>query len=349
MNLCDRAAAPLLASRRSLLKYLAAMLLLIGLRPATGAEVGATPVRLTDNAQLRFASIDEGKRLLSIDDDYSSRLSPFDLAARTRGGELPTLAQWREQLIAEVTTWSDADIPRISTMVEKIAKRLEQLAIPLPEVVWLVQTTGREESNAAYTRGAAIMLPTEKVKADDKALEELIVHELFHVISRHGPELRRRLYSIVGFESINEIELPENLAKAKITNPDAPRIDCVITLVIDGKVQSVAPILVADPPTFDRSFSENMFRYLKFRLLVLEGVLDDKQMLIWQPSLREGEPQFIDPAIGSEAYLEKIGRNTKYIIHPDEILADNFAYLVLERKDLPTPRIVDEMLRVLAK
>ena len=49
------------------------------------------------------------------------------------------------------------------------------------------------------------------------------------------------------------------------------------------------------------------------------------------------------------AFLEKIGKNTNYIIHPDEILADNFVRLVMEDKDVPTPRIIEEMRKVLAK
>ena len=30
------------------------------------------------------------------------------------------------------------------------------------------------------------------------------------------------------------------------------------------------------------------------------------------------------------AFLDKIGKNTNYIIHPDEILADNFVRLVMD-------------------
>ena len=36
-------------------------------------------------------------------------------------------------------------------------------------------------------------------------------------------------------------------------------------------------------------------------------------------------------------------------IHPDEILADNFVRLVMGDKDVPTPRIIDEMRKLLRR
>jgi hypothetical protein len=48
-------------------------------------------------------------------------------------------------------------------------------------------------------------------------------------------------------------------------------------------------------------------------------------------------------------FFEQIGKNTKYIIHPEEILADNFALLFLGNKDVPSPEIIRKMKDVLDK
>ena len=40
-------------------------------------------------------------------------------------------------------------------------------------------------------------------------------------------------------------------------------------------------------------------------------------------------------------YFRQIGRNTSYIIHPEEVLADNFSMMVLGRKEIPNPEIVE--------
>ena len=41
-------------------------------------------------------------------------------------------------------------------------------------------------------------------------------------------------------------------------------------------------------------------------------------------------------------FFEQVGHNTDYIIHPEETMADNFAYLVTGKK-VKTPRILEEM------
>lgn len=56
--------------------------------------------------------------------------------------------------------------------------------------VLLVQTTGQEESGAAYCRGNAIVLPRNMVRRADKSLEKTLTHELFHILSSHNKKLR---------------------------------------------------------------------------------------------------------------------------------------------------------------
>ena len=81
--------------------------------------------------------------------------------------------------------------------------------------------------------------------------------------------------------------------------------------------------------------------FFLFRLLVVERRGDR-----WQPVLVNGEPVVINPRQEQE-FLDKIGKNTNYIIHPDEILADNFVRLVMEDQNLQTPGIIDAMRRLL--
>jgi len=48
-------------------------------------------------------------------------------------------------------------------------------------------------------------------------------------------------------------------------------------------------------------------------------------------------------------FAEQVGENTKYIIHPEEIMADNFAFAVLGHQDLPDQKIVDNIREILKK
>ena len=49
----------------------------------------------------------------------------------------------------------------------------------------------------------------------------------------------------------------------------------------------------------------------------------------------------------TEDFYDKIGKNTKYIINPEEILADNFAYMLMQKKDLPNPEIPQKIAAIL--
>ena len=71
----------------------------------------------------------------------------------------------------------------------------------------------------------------------------------------------------------------------------------------------------------------------------------------WQAYLNDGAPTFIEVnarQMKPASLFAKIGKNTGYIIHPDEILADNFVHLVLDKKALPSPQLVHDMRTLLA-
>ena len=65
-----------------------------------------------------------------------------------------------------------------------------------------------------------------------------------------------------------------------------------------------------------------------------------------QPASSGDNPILLEPQ-QTASFMEQIGKNTGYIIHPDEILADNFIQLVKENKKLPSPKIVEQMQSVL--
>lgn len=54
----------------------------------------------------------------------------------------------------------------------------------------------------------------------------------------------------------------------------------------------------------------------------------------------------LDPEEVSGFY-EQVGRNTGYVIHPEEIIAENFALLVTGKRDLPSPEVIAKIRQVL--
>jgi hypothetical protein len=213
--------------------------------------------------------------------------------------------------------------------------------LPFPPVVTLIQSTGREEGQAAYCRGSAIILPQAKVTGQPSGLERLLNHELFHILSSHNPRLRESLYRIIGFQPCEPIDPPAALRDRKITNPDAPLWDAVIALEVNGERTSAVPVLLSRTPQFEPQQGGSFFRYLQFRLLAVER-RDEHSWHV--PSGRE--PTLLDPSHVPD-FARQIGENTRYILHPDEILADNFVHLVQQTANLPTPHILEQMREVL--
>ena len=303
---------------------------------------------LTADTQLEFASLETGRTLVSTRDTFIGALSRFDRQVRLQTDGEATEAALLEFLAREVVAWDDAATGNdpveattrtlITQSIERLRPKLESFRIPLPKTVLLVQVSGKEEANAAYTRGTAIMLPKPRIqKMKPDALDRLLLHELFHVLSRNAPELRRDLYRIIGFHVCDPMALPPAMADLKLTNPDAPLIDCRIELTDDGEACWAAPILYSSSATYDAVKKPPLFQYLTFRLMKLEE--HDGR---WRPLLKVGEPILIDPA-QSKSFADQIGQNTKYIIHPDEVLADNFVFLVMQTEQLPSPEIIERM------
>jgi hypothetical protein len=177
--------------------------------------------------------------------------------------------------------------------------------------------------------------------AEKGKLRDIVFHELFHVYSSHHPELRRDLYGVVGFEVCPEIELPPALARRRLTNPDAPRMDAFIRLPAAGARPSrrrrsswgvrTSTTRRSAGRSSGRWTSACWFSGRRRRERAAAGPFPD------------GAPRFVPPG---DDYMARIGRNTEYILHPEEILADNFVLLVNGAK-VPSPEILTRLDAVL--
>src|SRR5690606_18698975 len=142
--------------------------------------------------------------------------------------------------------WEPAERERLAGSFGRIEEALDALLPELDEPVLLIKTSGEEEAGVGYTRGNAVMLPQSSVTGSGPALERLLAHEVFHVVSRKYPALRRALYGAIGFHPCGEVELPDALAARKVTNPDAPINDYCIRLQVAGSEAWAVPVLLSD-------------------------------------------------------------------------------------------------------
>ena len=93
------------------------------------------------------------------------------------------------------------------------------------------------------------------------------------------------------------------------------------------------PILYARTPKYDPKKGGEFFDYLQFRLALVS------------PDAGPGsKARFVDVR-EVQGFFEQIGQNTDYIIHPEEILAENFSLLFVESSPVPTPAIPAAVLK----
>ena len=279
----------------------------------------------------QFASAHVGAAILGKRDEFIERLSPFDRAARLKTDRAVAETAFVEFIRANVLAWSDSEQRRIEAALAKIMPALESLTLSLPEPINLIKTTGAEEGNAFYTRGTAIIFPDRSLGSQtEETLEKTLAHEIFHIWSRQNPRLREKLYESIGFMKCAEVVLPAEMNRRKITNPDAPRNDHAIRVQFDGANVAAVSILLASTETYDPKRGGEFFQYLQLKFMVTPNytLADLKQV---------------------SGFFEQVGNNTDYIIHPEEILADNFALLVLGRHDVASPQVLEKMHRILTE
>ncbi|MGD1046840.1 MAG: hypothetical protein ABR936_16150 [Bacteroidota bacterium] len=294
-------------------------------------------IQFTDGTVIKFASIKEGKKLLTTKDDFIFSMSSFDRSARMKTDKDISENEFLSFISESIVDWKDEEIKYLLPVISSISMKIKKYNLSLPDTIFIIKTSGIEEGGAAYTRQNAIIFPETYFHESSENLEKTFAHELFHVFTRHSPDIKNKLYRLIGFEQCNDIILPNDIIDIKITNPDAPKNDHYIEINYKGNDIKVIPILFSQSRKYDKALGGEFFNYMVFNFIAVENqdgnykfkTQDDKPILI-------GVNQI-------SGFLEKTGRNTEYIIHPEEILADNFALLVRGDLNLPSPEIIKKI------
>lgn len=289
------------------------------------------------NVDFNFLNKEKASYYLSKEDDFINRLSPFDMSSRMKTSTEVSKEDFIKFISLQTLSWNKDEINRIDKILEKIKAKIGIYNIYFPATIYLIKTTGFEEGNAAYCRGnSIIVIPEDDLLKNDNQIEELLIHEMFHIFSRNNPSIQEKLYSIVGFTKCSELELPETIQKWKITNPDASFFNYYFTSIVHGKELKLMPILLAKSE-YDEVRGDDFFDYLSFLFIGIH--IEDEKVT---PLVYDNKYFIISPD-NARNYFDLIGNNTTYTIHPEEVLADNFVLLILQSSKINTPRIIDKM------
>ena len=270
---------------------------------------------------------------------FFERLTLAEMSIQMRLEQLSP-ANSRDSLMPLYLAYLQADVadfkPQEAALAHEAMQQALALSLPhlkqgsLPQDIQLIKTRGNYYgSSVFYTRDRAIVIPEAQLQADNpEALTRVLIHEIFHIYSRFNPVRRDSLYAFIGFERLQgDLQLNTLLQKQALYNPDGVVLHYAIEVEdAQGRSFRAIPAIFSKASRYQPDFSTQFFGYIQFRLFEVEPVGAGWRVI--------GPEAGHDPKDLS-GFFEQIGRNTGYIIHPDEVLADNLVILALgQEKDM---------------
>lgn len=299
-----------------------------------------------DNQEVFFEKVGITDMLIQMKRPYRDSLDRDQL-----------LLEYRDFLKTEVLNFTEEEIDFCKSIFKEIFPQLQKLHPDIfPKDLKLIKLKGNHYGPGAfYTREQAILIPQGVLKEKQRAsFYETMLHEIFHIYSRYHPKRRQALYDLIGFKKLDVPEglsMDPSLRNRILLNPDGIDLGYAIELKEAGKSLFAVPILAANSLGYE-SEKPVFFDYLQFNLYPIQPPYSRRVKVLSQ---NDGTSRLKLKEVNG--FYEQIQRNTDYIIHPDEILADNFIFLVQAKEDPRTLgpfseegiRLIEEMEKVLVK
>ncbi|MBV6442872.1 MAG: hypothetical protein EPGJADBJ_04598 [Saprospiraceae bacterium] len=242
------------------------------------------------------------------------------------------LPAYTDFLKADVESFSAGDIEFIEKVLKKMFKTVGEVNAKIfPDTIKLIVTKSKHYGAGVwYTRDNCIVIPKGELEAKKtNAFTNTMYHELFHIYSRLNPAKRAKLYHLIGFEHIgfDKLMLPPALAERILFNPDGVDFAQKIELALaDNTMIQAIPVIYANHVGAKAGRNE-FFGYLEFNLFQIQPNGEGAWKVITK------EDGFSSTLKINELpdFYRQIKDNTGYIIHPDEVLADNFSFIMVEK------------------
>jgi len=230
----------------------------------------------------------------------------------------------------DVVSFSEEE-KALMTQVMDSALWLVDYAFPNLEFpsIDLVKTTANHYGPSVYyTRENAIVIPYNELRNDNvEGLISVMLHEISHIVSRYHPSFKDDMYGLIGFKPMDkQLIYPQEILDIILKNPDGLNDRYYLELTSNDKTIKAVPIIVSNKSSVSEK-KTGFMSYIKFDLYVIEESEKGYSILCNDLGYSTISPEFMG------SFFEQIKDNTQYIIHPDEIIADNFLYLVKASRD----------------
>ncbi|MCC7408041.1 MAG: hypothetical protein IT442_08215 [Phycisphaeraceae bacterium] len=296
---------------------------------------------LTKTSTCEFQTAEQASEFLSADDDFTRTLSDLDRKGRMEEVNDASRDAFLRFLGRQAREWTGPEVNKVRSALERLGPRLEELGVKLPAKILLIKTSGKEEFDKPYTRRNALVLTQAFLqRTPAPAMMNTLAAELFTLMTRNDPSLQGKLYGLIGFKQTGEPSLPRRWSDRQFTDPDFPRNDASVEVAFQRRTVRVIPLLVSKDKVYDPRRVPDLSKAIDLRL----AVLDERDPTILKLGAGD-EPVFLDPRQVT-GYPNQATANTTHNNHPQEVLADNFTLLVMQRK-APNQKLLDDIAAVL--
>lgn len=285
--------------------------------------------------QFEFASQAQAREVLGRHDAYVRSTAALERSVLLKTEETVTPERFARAMADTALEWTEEERRGFADVLPRLQRFLAPMRWTAPATILLIKASDRLMDGFPHTRANAIVLQEGMLRdalANPRLLDYLMAHETFHVLTRADAQLREELYGTIGFRACASTELPAALAKLRLTNPDEPEKRYAIRLP-QGEM---TPLVHFASHVIDatKGFSASA-------------------RTSWLPVERsDGRCRARDERWTTErleGLYEQVGRNTAYVIHPEEILADNFALLFHPTGKLVSPEVATRIERTLRR
>ncbi len=306
------------------------------------------PTNQQDSRAVSFELLDieEAKKAIQTDtkEDYFENVRPLEMSIQM-GKELTDdtdLVQLKKDYIKylkeDVDSFSNEDIALLQLVEDSINVLLKDVNPKwMKKDIFLVKLKAKAYGEGVfYTRDNGIFIPYNELdKGSVGALLSVFLHEIYHIMSRYNEDFRRASYGLIGFKAVEgRLDFPPALDKRILLNPDGVNMGYAITLKTDNpedKPIQAIPAIHTNSPNYNPN-KPSFFSYIQFDLFQINPA---KTGYMVQISDEKGVMESPDiPDLYYPSFFDQIYDNTQYIIHPDEIMADNFMFATFAQNGL---------------
>ena len=270
----------------------------------------------------RFADLNEAQKLYLSNTEYIDNFSQYDLDYKLNKKNA-TLKEFKDFGVSQMLEFTDKEKEIISNQIAKMEKTLEKQEMNLPfneEIIFIKSTQKEENGSLAYTHGTQIYLGKNIFNYFDEInirknfyFESVFWHELFHCITRSNKIFRKDMYQIIHFTVMEkDFIIPKSIYDISISNPDVEHHDSYATFSINGKNIDCYMVLTASKPFNEPG--DSFFNCMQSSIVPIDS---------------KGEYYLPED---TDNFWEIFGENTSYVIDPEECMADNFSYAILNEE-----------------